>query len=231
VTAGPGDVLMPERIAQILGRFPDVVDLQAEQRGEEAKADEEWKAKEREWQEAAERAKAEGKPAPRPLRREESKTYHYHAPTFRVPRERLIDLCRWLRDNPEFDMSYLSFVSAIDWPDRFEVVYHLTSVNLHNSVTLKVPIPKDRPSVPSVVELWAGADWHEREAYDLFGITFDGHPDLRRIMMSSDWKGHPLRKDYVYEDPQWLVDVTTQRQREIAATGEEWEGRGSRGQP
>jgi NADH-quinone oxidoreductase subunit C len=231
MTAGPGDVLMPELIAEILGRFPEVIDLQAEQRAEEAKAEEEWKAKEREWQEAAERAKAEGKPSPRPLRREESKTYHYHAPTFRVPRERLVDLCRWLQDNPEFDMSYLSFVSAIDWPDRLEVVYHLTSVNRHNSVTLKVPIPKDRPSVPSVVELWPGADWHEREAYDLFGIVFEGHPDLRRIMMSSDWKGHPLRKDYVYEDPQWLVDVTTQRQREIAATGEEWEGRGSRGQP
>jgi NADH/F420H2 dehydrogenase subunit C len=222
---------MPERLAEILGRFPDIVDLQAEQRAEEATAEEEWKAKERRWQEAAARAKADGKPAPLPLRREESKTYHYQAPTFRVPRERLVDLCRWLRDNPEFDMSYLSFVSAIDWPDRFEVVYHLTSVNRRNSVTLKVPIPKDRPSVPSVVELWSGADWHEREAYDLFGITFEGHPDLRRIMMSSDWKGHPLRKDYVYEDPQWLVDVTTQRQREIAATGEEWEGRGSRGQP
>jgi NADH/F420H2 dehydrogenase subunit C len=220
--------MTPERIAQLLGRFPDVVDLQAEQHAEEAKADEEWKAKEREWQEAAERAKAEGKPAPRPLRREESKIYHYHGATLRVPRERLLDVCRWLRDNPEFDMAYLSFVSAIDWPDRFEVVYHLTSVNRRHGVTLKVPIPKDRPSIPSVVELWSGADWHEREAYDLFGITFDGHPDLRRIMMSSDWKGHPLRKDYVYEDPQWLIDVTTQRQREIAATGEEWEGRGSR---
>ncbi|HLW46743.1 MAG TPA: NADH-quinone oxidoreductase subunit C [bacterium] len=220
--------MTPERIAQILGRFPDVADLQAEQRAEEAKAEEEWKAKEREWQEAAARAKAEGKPAPRPLRREESKIYHYRAPTFRVPRERLLDLCRWLRDNPEFDMSYLSFVSAIDWPDRFEVVYHLTSVNRRHGVMLKVPVPKDRPAVPSVVELWSGADWHEREAYDLFGILFEGHPDLRRIMMSSDWKGHPLRKDYVYEDPQWLIDVTTQRQREIAATGEEWEGRGSR---
>jgi NADH-quinone oxidoreductase subunit C len=220
--------MTPERIAEILARFPDVADLQAEQQAEEAKAEEEWKAKERGWQEAAERAKAEGKPAPRPLRREESKIYHYRDVTFRVPRERLLDLCRWLRDNPEFDMAYLSFVSAVDWPDRFDVVYHLTSVNRRHGVTLKVPIAKDQPSVPSVVELWSGANWHEREAYDLFGITFEGHPDLRRIMMSSDWKGHPLRKDYVYEDPQWLVDVTTQRQREIAATGEEWEGRGSR---
>lgn len=220
--------MTPERIAQLLARFPGVVDLQAEQGVEEAKAEDEWRAKEREWQETAERAKAEGKPAPRPLRREESKIYHYRNPTFRVPRDRLIDVCRWLHDNPEFDMSYLSFVSAIDWPDRFDVVYHLASLSRGHGVTLKVPIGKERPAIPSVVELWPGADWHEREAYDLFGIAFEGHPDLRRIMMSADWKGHPLRKDYVYEDPQWLVDVTTQRQREIAATGEEWEGRGSR---
>jgi len=218
----------PEHIAQLLARFPEIRDLQAEQRAEEAKADEEWKAKEREWQAAAEQAKAEGKPAPRPLRREESKIYHYHGATFGVPRERLVDLCRWLRDNPEFDMSYLSFVSAIDWPDRFEMVYHLTSVNRRHGVTLKTPISKERPSVPSVVDVWSGADWHEREAYDLFGIVFEGHPDLRRIMMSADWKGHPLRKDYVYEDPQWLVDVTTQRQQELASTGDDWEGRGSR---
>jgi NADH/F420H2 dehydrogenase subunit C len=219
--------MIPDLIAKIVARVPDVVDLQAEQRAEEAKAEAEWKAKEREWQEAAEKAKAEGKPAPRPLRREESKVYHYHDATFRVPRERIVEVCRWLRDNPEFDMSYLSFVSAIDWPDRFEVVYHLSSLSRRHNVLLKVPIAKDRPSVPSVVELWSGADWHEREAYDLFGILFEGHPDLRRIMMSSDWKGHPLRKDYVYEDPQWLIDVTTQRQREIAATGDEWD-RGSR---
>ncbi|MHB8732553.1 MAG: NADH-quinone oxidoreductase subunit C [bacterium] len=220
--------MTPERIAQILARFPDIQDLQAEQRAEEAKAEEEWKVKEAEWQAAAEQAKAEGKPAPRPLRREESKIYHYHGAAFRVARERLLDVCRWLRDNPEFDMSYLSFVSAIDWPDRFEMVYHLTSVNLGHGVTLKSPISKEQPAMPSVVELWAGADWHEREAYDLFGIVFEGHPDLRRIMMSADWKGHPLRKDYVYEDPQWLVDVTTQRQQELAATGDDWEGRGSR---
>jgi NADH/F420H2 dehydrogenase subunit C len=219
--------MTPERIAQILARFPEVRDLQAEQRAEEAKAEEEWKAKEREWQEAAERAKAEGKPAPRPLRREEPKVYHYHGPTFLVPAARLVEVCRWLRDNPEYDMAYLSFVSAIDWPDRFEVVYHLASINRRHAVVLKVPVSKERPAVPSVVELWPGADWHEREAYDLFGITFDGHPDLRRIMMSADWKGHPLRKDYVYEDPQWLVDVTTQRQQELAATGDDWD-RGSR---
>jgi NADH/F420H2 dehydrogenase subunit C len=213
---------------RLLERFPNVLDLLAEQRAEEARADEEWTAKEREWQAAAAQAKAEGKPAPRPLKREEPKIYRYHGPTFQVAAGELLEVCRWLRDTPEFDLSFLEFVSAIDWPDRFEVMYQLTSVARQHSLTLKVPVSKTDPRVPSVVGIWRGADWHEREAYDLFGIVFDGHPNLRRIMMSDDWKGHPLRKDYVYEDPEWLVAVATRRQREIAATGEDWEGRGQR---
>lgn len=220
--------MTPERIAQMLQRFPRVRDLVAEQKVEEAKADEEWAAKEREWQAAAEQAKADGKPAPRPLKREESKVYRYLDPTFLVPRDEILDICRWLRDNPEFDLAYLSFVSAIDWPDRFDVVYHLTSLSKGHGITLKVALPKDDARIPSVTGLWRGADWHERETYDLLGIIFHGHPNLRRIMMSADWKGHPLRKDYVYEDPQWLVELATQRQQEIASTGDEWEGRGQR---
>jgi len=218
----------PERIAQVLQRFPNVRDLVAAQRAEEAAADEAWAAKEREWQTAVEQAKAEGTPAPRPLRREESPVYRYQAPTLAVPREEIVEVCRWLRDNPEFDMAMLDFVSAVDRVDRFEVVYHLVSLTRHHVLTLKVPVPRDDPRVASVVEVWSGADWHEREAYDLFGLTFDGHPDLRRIMMSDDWKGHPLRKDYVYEDPQWLVDVASERQREIAATADDPGGRGPR---
>ena len=220
--------MTPERIAQFLQRFPRAQDLVAAQHVEEAKADEEWAVKEREWQAAAEQAMAEGKPAPRPLKREESKIYRHLGPTFLVPREDIVEACRWLRDNPEFDLAYLAFVSAIDWPDRLEVVYQLASLSKNHELTLKVPLSKTDARIPSVMGLWQGADWHEREAYDLFGIVFDGHPNLRRIMMSADWKGHPLRKDYVYEDPQWLVDVATQRQREIAATGDGWEGRGQR---
>ena len=220
--------MSPEQIAQFLERFPRVRDLVAAQAAEQAREDAEAARKAQEWNAAAERAKAEGKPAPLPLKREESRIYHYHGPVFQVERDDLLDVCRWLRDNPEFDMSFLEFVSAIDWPDRFEIVYQLASVARRHGATLKVPIPKDDARVPSTSGIWRGADWHEREAYDLFGITFDGHPNLRRIMMSADWKGHPLRKDYVYEDPQWLVDVATRRQREIAATGDEWEGRGPR---
>ena len=220
--------MTPARVAQFLGRFPRVRDLVAEQRAEEAKADEEWTVKEREWQASVERAKAEGKPAPRPLKREESRVYRYHGPTFLVPQEEILDVCRWLRDDPEFDMAFLSYVSAIDWPDRLEIVYHIASLTRGHALMLKSSVPRDDARVPSVMGLWRGADWHEREAYDLFGIVFEGHPDLRRIMMSADWRGNPLRKDYVYEDPQWLVDLASQRQKEIAATGEGWEGRGSR---
>lgn len=220
--------MTPERVAQFLERFPEARDLVAEQRAADAQADAAWAVREGEWKAAAEAAQAEGKPAPRPLRREDSPAYRYRVPTFQVSREALIDACRWLRDTPDFDMAMLEFVSAIDWPDRFELVYALSSPARHHGATLKVPVPKDDARVPSVVEVWVGADWHEREAYDLFGIVFDGHPDLRRILMSEDWKGHPLRKDYVYEDPQWLVDVAVQRQNEIASTGEGADGRGAR---
>jgi NADH/F420H2 dehydrogenase subunit C len=218
----------PERIGQLLARFPRARDLVAEQHGEEAKADEEWAVKERAWQAAADQAKAEGKPAPRPIKREESKVYRHLGPTVLVPEEDILEVCRWLRDHPEFDLTYLSFVSAIDWPDHFDMIYQLASLAKGHALTLKVALAKDDARMPSVTGLWRGADWHEREIYDLFGIVFDGHPNLRRIMMSADWKGHPLRKDYVYEDPQWLVDLATQRQREIAATGDEWAGRGQR---
>ena len=113
-------------------------------------------------------------------------------------------------------------------PKRFSVSYHLLAVR-EGAPRVRVQVwVDDGEPVPTVVGVWPTADWHEREAFDLFGIVFEGHPNLRRIMMSADWKGHPLRKDYVYEDPQWLVDIATQRQREIAATGEAWEGRGPR---
>ena len=93
--------MTPDLTAQLLARFPRARDLIAEQQGEDAKADAEWAAKEREWQAAADAAKAEGKPAPRPLKREESKVYHHHGPTVRVAREDILQVCRWLRDTPE----------------------------------------------------------------------------------------------------------------------------------
>jgi NADH/F420H2 dehydrogenase subunit C len=145
----------------------------------------------------------------------------YHVPGAFVPAERLLAICRVLRDEAPFQMDYCSFVSAVDRPGQgqFEVVYHLFSMAARHELLLKVRVPRDDPRLPSVTPIWAGANWHERETYDLFGITFEGHPDPRRIMLTEDWQGHPLRKDYVYQEPRWLVDLAVQRQREIEGLG------------
>jgi len=134
---------------------------------------------------------------------------------------RLLEIARMLRDDAPFRLDYCSFVSAVDWLEQriFEVAYHLFSMEKRHEMLIKVRVPRDDARVPSVTGTWSGANWHERETYDLFGITFEGHPDLRRIMMTEDWHGHPLRKDYIYEEPQWLVDLATQRQREIEGLG------------
>jgi len=147
--------------------------------------------------------------------------FTHHVPGAWVPVDRLLEIARVLRDEAPFRLDYCSFVSAVDWPDQqtFEVVYHLFSMAARHEVLIKVRVPRDDARLPSVTGLWSTANWHEREAYDLFGITFAGHPDLRRIMMTEDWRGHPLRKDYVYEEPRWLVDLAAQRQREIEGLG------------
>ncbi len=151
----------------------------------------------------------------------EAKAPVYLVPGAVAPGGRLLEICRVLRDETPFRLDYCSFVTAVDRPDQavFEVVYHLFSMDARHELLLKTRIPRDNPRVPSVTAIWSGANWHEREAYDLFGIIFEGHPDLRRIMMTEDWSGHPLRKDYVYQEPRWLVDLATQRQREIEGLG------------
>jgi len=145
----------------------------------------------------------------------------YLTPGVFVPREKLLEVCRVLATDPEFGLSYLSFVSGIDRPEtqELEVLYHAYSLQTRDDLALKVRVPRDQAVVPSVTGIWDGANWHEREAYDLLGITFEGHPDLRRIMMTDDWIGHPLRKDYVYEDPAWLTELAKQRQQEAEGFG------------
>jgi NADH-quinone oxidoreductase subunit C len=118
--------------------------------------------------------------------------------TLLVPTERIVDVCRFLRDDPEMDFSMLSWISGLDWlprDPRFEVVYGLLSMSGHARVTLKVELPEENPRVPSVVDVWPTANWHERETYDFFGIEFTGHPDLTRILLPEEWVGWPLRKD------------------------------------
>ena len=123
--------------------------------------------------------------------------------TIHIPRERLVEVARLLRDHEEAGYDLPLFVTAVDWPDRepeaprFDIVYQLRSMQHNDVVRLVVQVPEDDPRVPSLEGVFAGMDWHEREAYDLLGIVFEGHHDLRRILLPDDWTGHPLRKDYV----------------------------------
>mgnify|MGYP005810120815 CR=1 FL=1 len=120
-------------------------------------------------------------------------------PTLVVPRERLVEVARLLRDHPSLRFDVLVEVTAVDWwpaEPRFEVVYHLVATGAPARMRLKVRLGGDDPTVMSVHTIWGSADWLEREVWDLFGIVFEQHGDLRRLLMPEDWTGHPLRKDY-----------------------------------
>jgi len=119
-----------------------------------------------------------------------------------VPREHLRRACEYLVSEPSLRFSFLSDITTLDrFPiePRFEVNYHLLSLDRRERLRLKVKLAGDDPAVASVTMVWPTANWHERENFDLFGIRFDGHPDLKRILMPDDWEGHPLRKDYPVE--------------------------------
>jgi NADH-quinone oxidoreductase subunit C len=120
--------------------------------------------------------------------------------TFYVRRERIVDLCRTLRDEEDLRFELCSSISGVDYgvdvPQRLHVVYHLTSMTYRRRIRLEVAVDVDDAHVPSVVEVYPTADWQERETWDMFGIVFDGHPALTRILMPDDWDGHPQRKDY-----------------------------------
>lgn len=111
-----------------------------------------------------------------------------------IDRANIRPLCMTLRD--ELGFEHLSLVSAVDWVTRFECVYHVTSWENRAMVQINAHIPHDDPEIDSVEDIWHGANWHEREAFDMMGITFRGHPDLRRILMPRDFEFYPLRKDY-----------------------------------
>ncbi len=119
--------------------------------------------------------------------------------TLIVPPEHYLHLLRALRD--EFGFTMLVDLTAVDYlgkdlPHRFEVVVHLYAMEHRERLRVKVPLPEDNPRLPSITGLWTAANWLEREVYDLFGIHFDGHPNLTRILMWEGFEGHPLRKDY-----------------------------------
>lgn len=128
---------------------------------------------------------------------------------------RIVDMLRWLRDDGEMRMNHLRSLCGVDNArrkepglSRFEVVYNLYSIPLRHEIRIRAEVGDKKPAVDSVVPLWPGADWLERETYDLMGIHFNNHPDLRRVLMPEDWSGHPLRKDYPLKGKEEWVGIT-----------------------
>jgi NADH-quinone oxidoreductase subunit C len=142
-------------------------------------------------------------------------SYYAGEVTVKLKQERAEEIWRFLRDDPALRFDYLSNLTAVHWPERpqpFEVVLHLFSVGTRERITLKLDVGEGEQP-PTASRVWPTANWHEREVFDLFGISFHGHPDMTRILMTDDWVGHPLRKDYPLEgkpeDHMQLREVTT----------------------
>jgi NADH-quinone oxidoreductase subunit C len=122
--------------------------------------------------------------------------------TLYIGRSTIREVCTLLRDDAHCPFNFLSDVTCVDWypsEPRFEVIYHLFSIPKKERVRLKVRLGGDSPALESVTSVWPGANFFEREVFDLFGVRFTGHPYLRRLLMPEDWEGHPLRKDYPVE--------------------------------
>lgn len=120
----------------------------------------------------------------------------------RLKPEELLPVCKTLRDESGLRFDMLMCLSGVHYPAENElgVTYHLNSTKLNLKVTLKVRVPEEKAVIPSVESIWKTADWHEREAYDMIGVTFANHPNLQRILCPDDWEGFPLRKDYVQQE-------------------------------
>ena len=119
-----------------------------------------------------------------------------------VPRQHLVRAAEYLASESSLRFTFLSDLTTVDrfpMEPRSELNYHLLSIDQKLRLRLRVRLPGSEPSMPTVTSVWPTANWHERESFDLFGIRFQGHPDLRRILMPDEWEGHPLRKDYPVE--------------------------------
>ncbi len=130
--------------------------------------------------------------------------------TVYVPREEIVAVATFLKEDEEVRYNYLSDLTGNDWPDReprFEVIYHLYSLQHFTRLRLKVRVPENDCTCPTITGVWGTANWHERETFDLFGIEFIGHPSLRRILLPEEWEGFPLRQDYEigWEEPEFTV--------------------------
>lgn len=133
----------------------------------------------------------------------------YQDRTLDVDAPHLRAICVTLRDDPGLRFDYLMSLTAVDRPPAsIEIISHLFSYPHRSMLAVRTTVAREAPRVPSVADLWPAAGWHEREQFDLVGVVFDGHPDLRRILMPDDWEGHPLRKDYVKPDRYHGIDNT-----------------------
>jgi len=159
-------------------------------------------------------------------------TVHRQETTLVLKTATVLEVCRFLQGSPEWRFALLADIAGVDWPARearFDVVYNLYSPEKNLRLRLKVRV-REGEKVPTVTPVWRSADWLEREVYDMFGVPFDGHPDLRRILMPDDWQGHPLRKDFPlsYELPQFTHNLS--ERPEWLGEGLRWFGNRSYGE-
>ena len=127
-----------------------------------------------------------------------------------IKRDRNFQVCKYLHDDALMSFDHLKDLCGVDYLNkkevRFEVVYNLYSTRHHHMIRLRAEVPENDPTIQSVTSIWAGANCHEREGYDMFGIQFNGHPDMKRILLPEDWEGYPLRKDYPLKGPDFEND-------------------------
>jgi len=148
-----------------------------------------------------------------------------------LKKDRIFNVCKYLHDDSMLSLDHLKDLCGVDYLNkkdvRFEVVYTLYSIRHHHMIRLRAEVPENDLMIQSVTPIWAGANWHERECFDMFGITFKGHPDMRRILLPEDWEGYPLRKDYPLKGPDFENDwkgftEVIERSKELSEF--EWEG-------
>jgi NADH-quinone oxidoreductase subunit C len=132
-------------------------------------------------------------------------------PYLLVEAEAIVEVCRFLRDEVDLNFEVLSDQTAVDWPkeEKIQLVYHLYSYSSRHQIVLKVDLPRDNAKIVTLENIWKIANWFEREIFDLFGVIFEGHSDLRRILLPEDWVGYPLRKDYIEQEE--YDGISTQR--------------------
>jgi len=125
-----------------------------------------------------------------------------------VAPEAIKEIAMFLRDENDLEFDYMTNLSGIDYKDSLGIVYHLYSMKNNHRTVIKVKVNREKPIIPTVERVWKTANWHEREVFDMFGVEFSGHPELERILCPEDWKGFPLRKDYVAPKEYNGIDAT-----------------------